>query len=222
MGCKAEAASRGRSGAKPCGRQWATLFHHRFPQSGGSPAGLKPPAGQQRSSPSFGSRAISSRSRDRCHDAGPRPRSGLARRSLPVRASFIDTPIDDAATSRSSRGCRSPQQSAGGTMLARHIAKTDSARPPRRLQSGALRCARWRGTICISQRVMCTITIIRSARVCFRKTTVQRSVASHLSAQDRADYAANRGVAQRFRLHSSLHRALRVLRDRTRRIARPS
>ncbi len=180
MGCKAEAASRGRSDAKPCGRQWATLFRHRFPQSGRSPAGLKPPAGAQCSSPSSGSRAISSRSRDRCHGAGLRPRSGLARRCQPVHASFNNTSIDDEATSRSSRGCRSPQQSARGTMLAGHIAKTNSARPPRRLQSGALRCAPWRGTICISQRVMCTITIIGSARVCFRKTTVQRSAASHL------------------------------------------
>lgn len=217
MGCKAEAASRGRSGAKPCGRQWATRFHHRFPQSGGSPAGLKPPAGEQVTVVRLQGDLVALAGP--MSRAGPRPRSGLARGTLPVRASFIGTPIDDAATSRSSRGCRSPPQSAGGTS---HIAKTDSARPPRRLRSEALRCARWRGTICISQRVMCTITIIRSARVCFRKTTVQRSVASHLSAQDRADYAANRGVAQRFRLHSSLHRALRVLRERTRSIARPS
>lgn len=118
--------------------------------------------------------------RDRCHDAGLRPQSGLSRRFQPVRASFNNTSIDDEATSRSSRGCRSPQQSAGGKMLARHIPKTDSARPPRRLQPRALRCARWRGTICMSHHVMCTITIIRSARVCFRKTTVQRSAASHL------------------------------------------
>jgi len=179
MGCKAEAASRGRSGAKPCGRQWATLFRHRFPQSGRSPAGLKPPAGQQRRPPSAGSRAISSRSSGTDVTT---PVCSLDRVSRGVINLCALLSITPPSTMRLPRDHR---EAPTVTERRRNNARTPHRQDRQRaavetIESRALRCARWRGTTCISQRVMCTITIIRSARVCFRKTTVQRSVASHL------------------------------------------